>query len=497
MLSLRELRRAARILEKRLAGALIQRINQLDDYRLVITFYASGTSHHLLLNCLPQFARLNVLAETPQAPAVPPAFAQYLRAHLGRAAFVTAQAAHDDRQVALLLRAREGEFRLILSILGSRSNTYLLDGEGKLLYAMRRLEHTRPELVLGQAWTNPPGKLRSEGIDRWEAVPDELYLETIQEIYSELERRKEFESLARKIEQALNKETSFQERKAANLSEDLGEALKAEEYRRKGELLKTILHAVRPGAASVPAVDFETGEEVVIPLDPQLSATENLESYFRRYQKDSRGADAIRHQLEILQKNLVEISDLQESLRDLARDSDMNLQELTAFAQRPLVRKLLARRYPPHPAVRVPRGTARPKEAIPSRLLPRRYRGEHGLEIWVGRSDEGNDFLTCRLARGNDLFFHLEGYPGSHVVLRTEGRKDPPPEALLDACELAVHYSKLKDARSADVHVVPIKNVRKPRGSKPGLVHVSKGKTVHLRRNPKRLEDILASRLDE
>src|SRR5881409_3443510 len=55
------------------------------------------------------------------------------------------------------------------------------------------------------------------------------------------------------------------------------------------------------------------------------------------------------------------------------------------------------------------------------------YRSTDGLEIWVGRSDEGNDYMTTRLARGNDLFFHLEGAPGSHVILRTEGRADPPP----------------------------------------------------------------------
>jgi predicted ribosome quality control (RQC) complex YloA/Tae2 family protein len=115
----------------------------------------------------------------------------------------------------------------------------------------------------------------------------------------------------------------------------------------------------------------------------------------------------------------------------------------------------------------------------------------------VGRNDEGNDYLTTRLARGNDLFFHLEGYPGSHVVLRTEGRADPPPESILAACELAVHFSRLKDAGRADVHVAHIKDVKKPKGVKRGLVYVTRGKTIHLRRHPKRLEDILASRLDE
>jgi hypothetical protein len=133
---------------------------------------------------------------------------------------------------------------------------------------------------------------------------------------------------------------------------------------------------------------------------------------------------------------------------------------------------------------------------LPRKLHPRRYRSVDGLEIWVGRSDEANDLLSTRLARGRDLFFHLDGAPGSHVVLRTEGREDPPAESVLDACELAVHFSKQKKAGRADVHVVPIKNVKKPKGAKRGLVYVSGGKSVHLRREPERLERLLASRID-
>jgi predicted ribosome quality control (RQC) complex YloA/Tae2 family protein len=83
------------------------------------------------------------------------------------------------------------------------------------------------------------------------------------------------------------------------------------------------------------------------------------------------------------------------------------------------------------------------------------------------------------------------------VILRTEGRDDPPSEAVLDACELAVHFSRFKKASRADVHVVPIKNVRKPKGAKPGLVVVHGGKSIHLRRNPARMERLLASRVED
>jgi predicted ribosome quality control (RQC) complex YloA/Tae2 family protein len=114
----------------------------------------------------------------------------------------------------------------------------------------------------------------------------------------------------------------------------------------------------------------------------------------------------------------------------------------------------------------------------------------------VGRSDEGNDYLTTRLARGKDLFFHLDGDAGSHVVLRTEGSDEPPPESVLDACELAVHFSKQKNAGHADVHVVPIKQVSKPRGAKRGLVYVTGGRSIRLRREESRLRRLLDARLE-
>jgi len=172
------------------------------------------------------------------------------------------------------------------------------------------------------------------------------------------------------------------------------------------------------------------------------------------------------------------------------------LEALQALASEPQVRRLMQRSSARRKAIASPVSATHKKE-VPTRLLPKRYRTQDGLEVWVGRSDEGNDYLTTRLARGNDLFFHLEGYPGSHVVLRTEGRPDPPTKSVLEACELAVHFSKMKNAGNADVHMAHIKDVKKPRGAKAGLVYVRSGKTIHLRRDSKRLQGILGSRLDQ
>jgi predicted ribosome quality control (RQC) complex YloA/Tae2 family protein len=220
-----------------------------------------------------------------------------------------------------------------------------------------------------------------------------------------------------------------------------------------------------------------------------------MKSYFARYQKEMRGEKIIRQQLEEVQKAQSAMEEIEQRLQEVLHCEPLDLGALENLASVKTVRRLLQRNQPNS---KPSKSIARPKrkKEIPSRLLPKRYQTRDGLEIWVGRSDEGNDYLTTRLARGNDLFFHLEGNPGSHVILRTEGRSDPPAASLLDACELAVHFSKLKNTTRADVHMAPIKNVKKPKGAKPGLVFVRKGRTIHLKRDPKRLQNILASRLN-
>jgi predicted ribosome quality control (RQC) complex YloA/Tae2 family protein len=495
MLSLRELRRAAGIMQEALSGATLRRVSQPDAHALVLTFEGSAGKVHLLISGKPEYARI-CLTDRPEATSSSGSFYECVRAHLAGGSLVKIEVSGADRQIGLCLQSRSGLYVLILSILGARSNVYLLDADRKLVHSMRPLEETRRELRIGEPWTNPLGAAPSGGLDRWEEVPDAQYLGAIGKTYGQLEQTHKAELLARRIEHALKKERAFLGRKAFNLREDLGRAREAESYRQQGELLKNVLHVVKPGDTRARATDYRTGEVFEIPLDPKLSPAANLESYFARYHKESRGVAMIERQLEDLVAAQGELDAIERQLKNALRSAPPDLQALQSLASQPGARRLILRHFPKRmPAI--PPIKSAEKKRVPSRLLPKRYRTQDGLEIWVGRSDEGNDHLTTRLARGNDLFFHLEGYPGSHVVLRTEGRLDPPPGSLLDACELAVHFSKLKNAGGADIHVAPVKNVKKPKGAKPGLVYVRSGRTIRLRRDPKRLENILAARLDD
>jgi len=502
MLSLTELRRAAHLLDAQISGHRVQAILQPDATSIVLTTYGGGSVGrcHVLLSCRPRCARASRLETPPRSLPRPPAFAQYLRSHASGARIGGVRLLGDDRQLAVRLRTDEGDFDLLLAILGARSNVYLLGADGSIIASLRPLGETRPELEVGDRWRAPESKAPGADGDRFEAVPDDRFLFEVEAAYADLERAGELDELKRSIERALQREAKSLDRKLAKLEEGLEEARTASRLERDGELLKSVLARVKRGDAQVVVADFETGEPVAIALDPKLTPAENLELLFKRYRKAVRSLTKAGARHAEVQTSRDALREWVDRFQSLVAEPDLDYEALEQFAQRPEIRELVERSGPAastqRPAATAPTEQKLGKHSVPNRLMPRRYRTAGGLEIWVGRSAAGNDHLSVRLARGRDLFFHLDGAPGSHVILRTEGRTDPPSEAILDACELAAHFSKQRNASHADVHVVPIKNVRKPKGAKPGLVYVHGGKSVHLRRSAARLARILAARVE-
>jgi predicted ribosome quality control (RQC) complex YloA/Tae2 family protein len=499
MLSLVELERVAAILSEHLVGGRVERWVEPGRGRLAFSLYHRSEDEAqkvvLELDARPEVAHLGRLERMPKAPDSLPAFSAYLRAHLSRARLESARLRGGDRQLELRFSAREGEYVLLLSLFGRRSNLYLLDAEDRLLQALRPLAETRGELAVGEPWADPGSGAPRRGEDRFEGIEGLGLLDAIAAHYAgELDERSADED-RRRLLAALKRERKSASRRVERIEAELEEAEEANSLQRHGELLKAHLSRITSGAPSITVQDFESGEPVEIRLDPKLSARENLDAIFKRYQKLLRRLTKAGGQIDSAREALAAIEALEDEVREaesldeiLERDS---VRQVLDRSKKKGTSEVTGRSAPEGP--KLPAAFAR----LPRKLHPRRYPSVDGLEIWVGRSDEANDVLTTRLARGKDLFFHLDGAPGSHVILRTEGRDDVPPESVLDACELAVHFSKQKNAGRADVHVVPIKNVKKPKGAKRGLVYVTGGKSIHLRREPARLERLLKARIPD
>ncbi len=103
----------------------------------------------------------------------------------------------------------------------------------------------------------------------------------------------------------------------------------------------------------------------------------------------------------------------------------------------------------------------------------KKFKSTEGLEIWVGQDDVSNDYLTLKEAHANDLWFHVSGVSGSHVLLRCgEQNLIPSKESIQLAARLAAYYSQMRHGGKVAVHYCQAKDVHKPRKAKAGTVHI-------------------------
>lgn len=225
---------------------------------------------------------------------------------------------------------------------------------------------------------------------------------------------------------------------------------KREKYRLYGEMLHTYGYSVKLQEKSVTVVNYYTNEELLIPLDPDLTAMENAAKYFEKYGKMKRTYEAL---TEFVKETKAEINHLESVMNAL--DIAEKEEDLTQIKE-----ELIQSGY-----IRY-KGN-RKKEKVTSR--PFHFVSSDGFDIYVGRNNLQNDEITFHLAQGNDWWFHAKGMPGSHVVVKSAG-KEIPDRTFEEAGRLAAHFSKGRQQDKVEIDYVEKKHVKKPGGSKPGFV---------------------------
>ncbi len=228
---------------------------------------------------------------------------------------------------------------------------------------------------------------------------------------------------------------------------------KRDKYKIWGELIHTYGYGVPEGARSMQALNYYTNEETTVPLDPTLTPQENAKRYFDKYGKLKRTFEAVTGLLEETRSEIEHLESIQTSL-DMA---------LTEEDLAPVREELVEYGYIRRKNVK---GKGK-KTKITSK--PLHYISSDGFDIYVGKNNFQNDELTFQSASGNDWWFHAKGVPGSHVILKSEGR-ELPDRAFEDAGRLAAYYSKNRGGDKVEVDYVEKKHVKKPGGSKPGFV---------------------------
>ena len=227
---------------------------------------------------------------------------------------------------------------------------------------------------------------------------------------------------------------------------------KRDKYKLYGELLTAYGYSVDPGATSYTCTDFYSGNEVTIPLDPTLSAIENGKRYFEKYSKLKRTSESLAEITKATEEEIVHLESVLASLDTVKNEADIA----------DIRSELIQAGY-----IKGGGGAKGASKAVKS--APLHYISSDGFHMYVGKNNYQNEYITFKLADGGDWWFHAKKLPGSHVIVKSEG-KDIPDRTFEEAASLAAHYCKSSGADKVEVDYIQRKHVKKPGGAKPGFV---------------------------
>ena len=246
------------------------------------------------------------------------------------------------------------------------------------------------------------------------------------------------------IERCLKKEKKLNEvLEKCNLKDDI---------KIKGDLLTSYIYSIKKGDTSFTTVNFfsEDGEEITIPLDENKTPSENVQIYYKKYNKLKKSEESAIEQLE---KNEYELKYLNSVLT--------NIENCESYAEVDDIKEeLISTGY-----VRKRKVNGKNKKSNPSK--PLHFISSDGIDIFVGKNNIQNDHLSLKFANKNYMWLHTKNIPGSHVIVCST---DIPDNTLIEAAVLAAHYSKAKESSKVDVDYTLVKNLKKPNGANPGMV---------------------------
>jgi len=285
----------------------------------------------------------------------------------------------------------------------------------------------------------------------------------VEKHYAGLIEGDSYSSRQNRLRRAIKDAEMRLERKLKNLygdRETAGEELNFQKY---GELLVSNLGGVKRGAGFAELVDYTLvpPEKVKIPLDGSLTPRENADRYFKKSRKARTALGLLEKRVPETEEELDYINSLMYEWENLRTEED--LEELAG--------ELLSGGYLKAPA-EISRA-ARPEAGEPIR----RFSTSDGFVVLCGKSSRGNDLIVKKHMKEGDIWLHAANIPGSHVLVKAAG-KEVTDRAVLEAAELAAFYSKARDAKKAEVIFTEARNIKKPRGAKPGMVVVREYKTI-------------------
>ena len=269
-------------------------------------------------------------------------------------------------------------------------------------------------------------------------------------------------------------------KKVNNIDLKLKECKNMDTYRIYGELITANLYRIN-NDVNISTINLENyydnNKLIDIPLDNSISPQLNAKNFFKKYNKLKNTLDIVSKQkieaskeLNYLESIIYELEDAS-TIEDL-EEIDSEISENVLFKNN--------NKYKNNNNSHIKKNKIN-KRKVHDEYEPITYNVD-GFTLYVGKNNKQNDYITTKLGKNEDLWFHTKDARGSHCLLKCNGSK-VSDDTIVACCKIAAYHSKARLSSNVPVDYCYIRNVKKPSNSKPGMVVFTNNKTINV--NPK------------
>src|SRR6266568_19559 len=387
---------------------------------------------------------------------------------------------------------REQKRTLVAQLTGRSANLFLLDDKEVVTHQARpirvRTACDSGRLIsgqeIGETYHAPTTRSTSSS-----SKSDLALIETIRSgkfsfaseaadaYFTSLLSEQAFDAKAAAARSKLRKRISRQQKLIQELQKDLATHADAEQHKRIGDLLLANLGTARREGNRVKLIDYfaDDAPTIEVEIDEQVTLPEAASRRFGLYSRSKRAVSQINSRLAATHAELNHLKAQERTLEELIERRDETALDSLSV---PSVSSRFGKGWVRERSLAGGMQSSSPRRE--SKRIPgtRRYISSDGLEILVGRAAHDNDHLTFKVAKPNDLWLHAADYGGSHVIVRNPTRKDISHRTIIEAAQLAAHFSQARKDPKVDVHYTQRKFISKPKGAAPGLVRMSRFKNI-------------------
>lgn len=451
--------------------AIIENLFHIDEYSILIHTIHNELSQNIIVSVKDNFNRILILPKNEKIETFDMRFSQFLNANIKFSLIKNVYQLEYSRVVIFEIESRKNNFKLVARLWGVAGNILLLDSNNIILECLKRYpkrnEWINNKFIFPQNEKKGIYKINSIFQDKNSEIDnDKVYFYYKEKIVNE-----KFNNSKMILIKFFKKEIDKIKNEITDLTKLLHE--NEETNLKIGELIKAFCYQIKKGDKNIKLFDYETEKEIEIDLNPDLSPIENAEKYFNRYRK-------IKETKKINEERIILLKDRLKKFQNIYNEI-----ENTTLQQFQLLEKLKEEIF-----------IKKEKKDNNERALGRSFILSDGYKAIVSKNAKNASEILNRIAKGNDYWFHIRDYAGSHVIVPYIKNREITEKVKLEAAHLAFYYSKanrvnkITEGEEGDIYFTQVKYLHKSNSKTVGMVIPIKEKNIKLKFNKKIIEEI-------